>query len=345
MADTKTQKQWVLEFLLPTLQDCLLKSETIEAHCDTLFDVPPRSDVSPQCQFLSTLTLSDMILSDIEAPDFFKIKNAAGDSIDVSNRMSSNGELRGFILRGRLETLKASNPTMTVHDAIIAVLNSADLDTRQTMVYCKRGLANDNPDAGDFISTAHYDLLTKLLAEHMQATKQALQASGLEASLIKPADLLQDIDEGWYYDVAEAFSPAMRMIDDHVQILDQSTDELAYDIMQKLRQKFYKIISKIALGQLTGEHKIIEKCSCCIDEARSDLKACAADDGFLNRWFKAIENVIRNVFQHGTFFNSRSKPEVMLGFFDKKVLQIQHPTEGPNPDTDESVDSSQSPSP
>lgn len=119
------------DFLQPFLSECVIKSMKlgIEGKPGSIA-MTDKGFSSEEISYMRQCTLSDIEYLDVENPAEFKIKIGLHE-IPFSNRQSSRNELRGAILRDRLNELKRTNSEMHLYDALIAL----EQDPKQMVQY------------------------------------------------------------------------------------------------------------------------------------------------------------------------------------------------------------------
>lgn len=147
---------------------------TIYSYADNLFDLKelPFNDPSIQTQidFFKKTKLSGIEYSNTDKDDFFTMTNSlTGESIQVSNRMSSRGELRGEKLRELLNQRKQENPDEVVYDTITRAIKTAEYSDMVTML---RGAVSRGEGAkmtyGTPMTEEHFELFTAMLLGKIQ---------------------------------------------------------------------------------------------------------------------------------------------------------------------------------
>lgn len=94
--------------------------DTPEDYASELFDLDTTNDpaLKNNMNFLKNTKLSEVQYADTEDKDFFKLVNAKGESIKISNRDPTNGEFRSFLLRQLLDKAKKIHPNENIYNTI-----------------------------------------------------------------------------------------------------------------------------------------------------------------------------------------------------------------------------------
>jgi hypothetical protein len=197
---------------------------TIYSYADNLFDLKelPFNDPSIQKQvdFLKNAKLSDIEYSGTDKADFFTMRNrSTGDSIQVSNRASTRGELRGEKLRDLLDQQRQKSPDEVAFNTITRAIRTAESSDMYTML---KGAVSSSEGAkqtyGTPMSNEHFELFTAmLLGKVHEKIKNELLADNLEPKAIRQDSTLQDkiwdgIDVAAIYDATEALALHLQQI-------------------------------------------------------------------------------------------------------------------------------------
>lgn len=204
---------------------------TVYSYADNLFDLKelPLNDpsIQKQVEFLKNTRLSDIEYSGTDQADFFTLTNRlTAESIQISNRASTRGELRGNKLRVVLDKQQQKSPDEVAFDTITRAIRTADSSDMYTML---KGAVSSGEGAkltyGTPMSNDHFELFTAmLLGKVHEKIKNELLPENLEPKAIRKNAELQDhiwqgIDVSAIYDATEALSV-------HLQQIKTMSDEL-----------------------------------------------------------------------------------------------------------------------
>ena len=199
---------------------------TIYSYADNLFDLQevPFNDPSIQKQIdlLKSTKLSDIEYLDIDKLDFFTMTNLlTGEAIQVSNRMSSRGELRGEKLRDFLNQQKQETPNEVAYDTITRAIRTAECSDMVTML---KGTVSSGEGAkityGTPISNEHFELFTSMLLVKVQEKIQNKELTDtLEPRTIRDdielhEEIWKGIDIVGIYDATQALTLQLKQIKD-----------------------------------------------------------------------------------------------------------------------------------
>jgi hypothetical protein len=164
---------------------------TIYSYADNLFDLKelPFEDPSLQIQvdFLKKTKLSNIEYSNTDKNKFFTMTNRmTGESIQVSNRMSSRGELRGEKLRELLNHRKQEHPDEVAYDTITRAIKTAECSDMVTMLRAAFSRGEDAKTTyGTPMTEEHFELFTAMVLGKLQ---EKIQNKTLENNL-EPKDI------------------------------------------------------------------------------------------------------------------------------------------------------------
>jgi hypothetical protein len=257
---------------------------TIYSYADNLFDLTevPFGDPSIQRQvdFLKKTKLSDIEYSNTDKADFFTITNGlTGESIQVSNRMSSRGELRGEKLRELLNQRKQEKRDEVVYDTITRAIKTAECSDMVTML---RGAVSRGEGAkiiyGTPMTEEHFELFTAMLLGKIQKKIQnKTLENNLEPKEIRDSEKLQE--RIWKGIDIDAIYEATQNLTVNFQKIKEKSDELSNRGYSKAAQVALEIYSNLTVqkesliqGKLSVQD-FIKNCNKLIEEAQnSELK-------------------------------------------------------------------------
>lgn len=170
----------------------------VEDQGSTILDRPViASDVA----FMKGLQLKDMefVLPALDEENeqvrakFLIKRKGADESLPFSNRPAGRGEMRGALLRQRLELLKAENENLTLYEAM-GILCHENIKDSDLMTYFTRGGLFYDSDADAWLDPV-YASVTKELAhillqykkDHPEATQEQLIAYGKSKDVMEAA--------------------------------------------------------------------------------------------------------------------------------------------------------------
>lgn len=257
---------------------------TIYSYADNLFDLGevPFGDPSIQRQvdFLKKTKLSDIEYSNTDKADFFTITNRLTDeSIQVSNRMSSRGELRGEKLRELLNQRKQEKPDEVVYDTITRAIKTAECSDMVTML---RGAVSRGEGAKETYGTPmteeHFELFTAMLLGKIQEKIQnKILENNLEPKEIRDSEKLQE--RIWKGIDIDAIYEATQNLTVNFQKIKEKSDELSNRGCSKAAQAALELYSNLTVqkesliqGKLSVQD-FSKNCNKLIEEAQnSELK-------------------------------------------------------------------------
>ena len=257
---------------------------TIYSYADNLFDLRevPFNDPSIQTQvdFLKNTKLSDIEYSNTDKDDFFTIKNRlTGESIQVSNRMSSRGELRGEKLRELLNQRKQEDPDEVAYDTITRAIKTAECSDMVTML---RGTVSRGEGAqmiyGTPMTEEHFEIFTAMLLGKIQ---EKIQNKTLENNL-EPKDI-RDSEELqariWEGIDIDAIYNATQNLTVNFQQIKEKSDELSnrgYSEAAKAASDLYDNLTAQKESLIQGKLSVqsfSKNCNKLIEDAQnSELK-------------------------------------------------------------------------
>lgn len=171
---------------------------TIYSYADNLFDLKEVAfkdpSVQTQVDFLKKTKLSDIEYSNTDKDDFFTMKNCStGESIQVSNRMSTREELRGEKLRELLNQRKQEHPDEVAYDTITRTIKTAECSDMVAVL--RSAVVGDGAKItyGTSMTDEHFKLFTTMLLGKIQEKIQnKTLENNLEAKDIRDSKELQE---------------------------------------------------------------------------------------------------------------------------------------------------------
>lgn len=114
-----------LEMILLAMEQ--IAAATVEDYNQLFFEAKA-SDVMPEAKvaFMRETLLQDISFEPADNGWFKIVNNRTGEHLIFSNRMPAAGELRGEILRARLETQRALNANQTLYEALLTLARTRD---------------------------------------------------------------------------------------------------------------------------------------------------------------------------------------------------------------------------
>lgn len=257
---------------------------TIYSYADNLFDLPEVSfgDLSIQTQvdFFKKTKLSDIEYSNTDKAGSFTMTNRlTGESIQVSNRMSSRGELRGEKLRELLNQRKQENPDEFVYETITRAIKTPKFSDMVTML---RGVFSTGEGAkenyGIPMTEEHFELFTAMLFGKIQEKIQnKTLENDIEPKDIRDSEELQEriwkgIDIGAIYEATQNLTV-------NFQKIKEKSEELSNRGYSKAAQAALGLYSNLTAQKeslIQGELSVqnfSKNCNKLIEEAQnSELK-------------------------------------------------------------------------
>jgi len=277
----------------------------VYSYADNLFDLREVAFEDPavqtQVDFLKKTKLSDIEYSDTDKTDFFIMTNSlTGESIQVSNRISSRGELRGEKLRELLNQRKQENPDEVAYDTITRAIKTAECSDMVTML---RGSFSTGESAkivyGTPMTEEHFELFTAMLLGKIQ---QKIQNKALENNL-EPKDIRDNKElqkRIWEGIDIDAIYEATQNLTVNFQKIKAKGDELSNHGYSKAAEAALDLYSKLTVqkesliqGKLSVQD-FSENCNKLIEEAQnSELKNHRGFFGSIWHGIKVALNVIK----------------------------------------------------
>lgn len=170
--------------------------------------------LAKQVDFLKNTTLSQVDFEDLEDPALFTLKNRdTKKTIEVSNRESSRGEIRGHVLRLILEQERKKHPSKSLFDVISEALK--DPQYSDMIVMMRGALTGDVVKPlynGESMTKVHFDAFQNAV---LSAIQHKIETGQIPADL-NPIDIRRNdevrervtsgIDFGVLYDLSQRFS-------------------------------------------------------------------------------------------------------------------------------------------
>lgn len=248
--------------------------ETVESYWNIFFDREYDSlddaTRNEQLDFLKTTRLSDIEYSNTEDNAVFTIGNSATKkSIQMSNRLPTNKELRGSVLRAALKKKTERVPQDSVYNAIESELRGLGSPTVFILkrVACNKGLAGD-----EAISKEHYDLFVFIL---LTKINEKIQKGELDQKIdlnsLKEEAVRDDIWKG--IDIESVYNMTQSLFENFHQI-QQKSDELlkrGYPEAHKEAQALYNNLMSQTTQLTEGDisiQKFAENCNSLLDQAK-----------------------------------------------------------------------------
>ncbi|MDP1603120.1 MAG: hypothetical protein Q8M03_07630 [Legionella sp.] len=187
--------------------------------------------IAAEVQFLKTTPLKDLVFEDLVGPFFTMRNKITQNSIKVSNRGSSKGELRGQVLRNHLTEELKKDPNQITFDVIENAIKSLDYSDMVAMLrggYCGIG-AEDT--FGVAMSGRHFQLFSNLLFLIVKnKVKIGLISSNLEPQIIRNdksirEEIYKGIDVERLYDLTEQYSDYGALVE-HINEIVPMNDEV-----------------------------------------------------------------------------------------------------------------------
>ncbi|OGV28930.1 MAG: hypothetical protein A3E88_02540 [Legionellales bacterium RIFCSPHIGHO2_12_FULL_35_11] len=257
---------------------------TIYSYANNLFDLKELVFADPSIQtqvdFFKKTKLSEIEYSNTDKNDFFTMTNySTGESIQVSNRMSSRGELRGEKLRELLDQRKQENPDEVAYDTITRAIKTAECSDMVTML--RRAVSKGECAEKNYIhpmTEEHFELFTAMLLGKIQekiqnkTLKNNLEPKDIRDSEVLQKIILKGIDIGAIYDVTQILTVNFQEIKEKGEELSNrgylKAAKAALDLYSNLIvQKENLIQGKLSIQNFS------ENCNKLIEESQnSELK-------------------------------------------------------------------------
>lgn len=271
---------------------------TIYSYADNLFDLIELNFEDPSLQtqvdFLKKTKLSDIEYSNTDKEDFFTMKNClTNESIEVSNRMSSRGELRGEKLRELLNQRAKENSDEVAYDTITRAIKSLECSDIVTML---RAVVSTGDSAkityGTPMTEEHFELFTAILLGKVQ---EKIQNKTLENNLAPKAirdneELRERIYKG--IDIDAIYDATQSLTVNFQQIKEKSVElsNRGYLEAAKASSELYDNLTAQKESLIQGKLSVkdfSENCNVLIIEAQnSELKN---HRGFFGRIWHSIK--------------------------------------------------------
>lgn len=306
---------------------------TLYSYADNLFDLKelPNNDpqLASQIAFLKKTSLQDISFEDINDPLLFTIRNnTTQESIQVSNRSCTRGELRGDLLRKLIEEQREIMSTQTAYECISSAIKNPTYSDMVTMIKGSFSGNTAQQNYGQVMDVKQLDLFirTLLSAVNQKIAEQKLPFD-LEPSSIRRDTELQkrvweDIDVAQIYDRTELF---IQTLQQPIQQLYEKISKLAENEPKAAEavQKLHEELSQQAndyINQKIGTKQFSHNCIQLINEAqKGELKNHTS---ILASIFHSLSKVL-NTLSFGVIAvtpkNSATEKETI-----EKVLEMKH---------------------
>lgn len=274
---------------------------TIYSYADNLFDKKevPFGDKSIQKEvdFLQKTKLSDIEYDNTDNAHFFTIKNRnTGETIEVSNRQSSRGELRGENLRNLLENEKQQTPDESAYEIITRAVKTPRYSDMIKMF--EGSVVGDNASMaydGESMSKEHFDLFVAILLDRVNGkiTNKTIE-SNLDPKSIRNDPKIND--EIWKGINLNKIFDTTKAIDTNLKKIKEKSIELTsrgYPEASQATQKLYSALNdqkNSFIDKKIPIQEFIENCNTLIDTAqKGELKN---HRGFLGNIWNGILNAL-----------------------------------------------------
>jgi len=283
-----------------------LPFNTVFSYADNLFDKQEvffgDASIKAEVDFLKNTKLSDLEYENTDAPGFFTMKNrVTGESIQVSNRESSRGELRGEVLRDHLDKQCQITPDQMAYDTITSAIRTAEYSDMVTML--KGSLSGGGAKLlyPQPMSEDHFALYTKILLARLnekiatQQIKSDLEPQNIRRNPELMEEVWKGIDAASIFDASQALLVNLQTIKDKADKLSNAgyttAAKASYTLYDKLtEQKDNFINGKVSVDDFKTN------CDQAILEAQSgELKN---HRGFFGKVWNAIQTAL-NVITFG----------------------------------------------
>jgi hypothetical protein len=331
---------------------------TVLSYADTLFDKKEKPvNIDDELLFLNSTPLSDIAYSNETNAEFFTMTNInTNASIQVSNRPSTQGELRGKILRDLIDERKKTNPQETVYDTITRAIKMPE---HSDVVGLLRSffVVDSQKKYPLPMSEEHFKDFTSKCLDAVQKKIDAKQlSSGLTLEQIN-----EDIENIWEgIDVADIFDSTMpkntfdftssqtslENVDEDIQTLQgralinlsnlRASFSSSADALEKIDQQIKKIesLKKVTIPGQTLEYYSIADSAGGVTE-----KTCLIDKNTLSKKLEGLAQVneysqflkykisMNAILKHPKHGNVTEVQREAIGLKIAKILGFEHVTE------------------
>lgn len=276
---------------------------TIYSYADILFDLKEVSfgheSIQKQVDFFKKTKLSEIEYSNTDEDKSFTMTNySTGESIQVSNRMSSRGELRGEKLREFLNQLKQKNPDEVVYNTITRAIKTAEYSDVVAMLRGRLCGESAKDTYGTPMTKEHFDLFTAMLLGKIQEKIQnKTLENNLEPKEIRGGEELQK--RIWKGIDIDSIYDATQNLTDNLQKIKEKSEELSnggYSKAAQVASELYGNLTSQKESLIKGElsvQKFSENCNKLIGEAQnSELKNHRGFFGIIWHGIKVALNAI-----------------------------------------------------
>ena len=196
---------------------------TVYSYADNLFDKEEMNIDDPrldkEVDFLKTTRLANLSFEDTTNQTFFTMKNnLTSESIQVSNRESSRGEIRGEILRNILNKEKISHSNETIFDVITNALKHPDHSDALAIFKCNVVGHNATLHFNESMEEEHFVFFSRILLNMIsEKIENEIIPSNINPKNIRDDENVRNmIWEGIYlegiYDVTYQFDKDLEQI-------------------------------------------------------------------------------------------------------------------------------------
>lgn len=247
---------------------------TIYSYADVLFDLPELlfndSMINQQIDFLKNSKLKDLDFLNTDDPHFFTLQNnITQDSIQVSNRQPTRGELRAEKLRHLIMIQEEKDPEEYVYHTITTAIRTANYSDMVTMLKASVSTGENTKEMYNSpMDENHFDLFVSILLAKIELKiKNHTLRSDFEPKDIRNSNELQEliwsgIDVNLIYDASQLITNTLCIIQSKAIDLEKrgyhKANECTLDLYQALLfEKDRFVQNQISISELCENYKKI----------------------------------------------------------------------------------------
>lgn len=254
---------------------------TLYSSADVMFDIDELDfgdqRLARQIAFLKHVKLEELTFSDTNDPAKFTVgKRGSLQSIKVSNRNPTRGEMRSWIFRDYLEQAREANPKETAYEALSRSVKSLDYSDTYTMLegaFTTTGTAMTYK--GHAMTKEHFRrFASAILVEIEKKIKAGIIPANLEPKQIRrdPAllnSIWSGIDIGQFFDETADhgafFDVASVDVDDEIYCLAVTLEQLQ-GILEEIAQKTARFNTRGHIKAAHAAKAVSEEITAAINE-------------------------------------------------------------------------------
>lgn len=282
-----------------------IRFNSIYAYADNLFDKQevPFGDPSIQTEidFLKNTKLEDLEFENTESPKFFTMRNKrTGESIEVSNRESSKGELRGRILRQYLQSKTEEHGEQTAYDIISHAVKSPVYSDMIAMMRGALCMEEVRMMGSEPMHQEHFNLFITVLLDKIDEKIRNGEIPAVEPKQIRDAPELQEqiwkgIDIAQIYEYTapkynelSQFNAAMEQLQEKATSLKLQGHTKASEEVSDIYAQLSAKRNSYVCGEIDTE-QFASSCTSIVDDAQNK------SESQIQKHHGVIENIFHSI--------------------------------------------------